>query len=301
LATFSVTLEIMSWFGKLMGGAFGFLMGGPLGAALGAALGHQVDQGGTDFGFYQSRVPPEEEDRLHQLFCVVLFKAMGHIAKADGRISEAEIACAREMMGRLGLKEPSRIMAIRVFSEGKRATFSLSDALDSLTVEFERHPRMGRLFVLLQTEAALADGYMHPAKETILLEVCRMLGFSRYEYFGIRTRLEAERRFTRGRQRTHSGSKRRYDERWHDRQSDSSGPMRQASIDLHEAYKRLNLSLGASLFEVKKAYRRAISQHHPDKLTARGASPEQVLKATQETQRIQKAYEVICRTHSDGF
>ncbi|RLW57089.1 MAG: molecular chaperone DjlA, partial [gamma proteobacterium symbiont of Stewartia floridana] len=35
----------MSWWGKLVGGAFGFMLGGPLGAVLGAALGHKFDKG----------------------------------------------------------------------------------------------------------------------------------------------------------------------------------------------------------------------------------------------------------------
>ena len=30
----------MSWWGKVIGGAFGFMFGGPLGALFGAALGH---------------------------------------------------------------------------------------------------------------------------------------------------------------------------------------------------------------------------------------------------------------------
>ena len=35
----------MSWWGKVIGGAFGFMFGGPLGALFGAALGHNFDLG----------------------------------------------------------------------------------------------------------------------------------------------------------------------------------------------------------------------------------------------------------------
>ncbi len=35
----------MSWWGKVVGGAFGFMMGGPLGAIFGAALGNYFDDG----------------------------------------------------------------------------------------------------------------------------------------------------------------------------------------------------------------------------------------------------------------
>ena len=35
----------MSWWGKVVGGAFGFMLGGPLGALLGVALGSNFDRG----------------------------------------------------------------------------------------------------------------------------------------------------------------------------------------------------------------------------------------------------------------
>ena len=45
--------------------------------------------------------------------------------------------------------------------------------------------------------------------------------------------------------------------------------------------------------DLKKAYRRLMSQHHPDKLVAKGL-PEQLIKdATEKTQQIKAAYELI--------
>ena len=296
-----MTLRQMGWFGKLMGGGLGFLVGGPLGAALGAALGHQVDQNGDDLSFYQSRVSPEEAERFRRVFCFVLFKVMGHLAKSDGRISEDEIACARGVMARLELAESSRMMAVRAFSEGKQTPFCLRSTLQLLLAESTMDPRLIRFFVALQLEAALSDGDMHPAKERILLEACEVLHFSHYEYFGMRTRLETERRWSGGARRPNFGWQARRDERWQDARHESIGLKREGFIKLQEAYQRLDLPPNASPLEVKRAYRRAISRHHPDKLTAQGASPDHVLRATQETQRIQKAYELICRTHSSGL
>ena len=44
---------------------------------------------------------------------------------------------------------------------------------------------------------------------------------------------------------------------------------------------------------MKKAYRKLMSQHHPDKLVSRGL-PEEMLKlATEKTQEIKAAYEQI--------
>ncbi len=62
--------------------------------------------------------------------------------------------------------------------------------------------------------------------------------------------------------------------------------------------------LGCSQFDsddvVKKAYRRLASLLHPDKYSARGASPEQIRVHQQEFQRLQEAYEEVKRLRSIG-
>ena len=44
---------------------------------------------------------------------------------------------------------------------------------------------------------------------------------------------------------------------------------------------------------VKRAYRKMMSQHHPDKLVAKGLPPEMIKLATEKTQHIKAAYELI--------
>src|SRR5690606_10353061 len=62
---------------------------------------------------------------------------------------------------------------------------------------------------------------------------------------------------------------------------------------LQNAYRVLGLAPTADDAEVKKAYRRLMSRHHPDKLMAKGLSPEMIKMATQKTQQIKSAYEQI--------
>ena len=49
----------------------------------------------------------------------------------------------------------------------------------------------------------------------------------------------------------------------------------------------------ASDDEVVKAYRRALSRHHPDKLKANGLPESMIEHAKQRTQQIIEAYELI--------
>ncbi len=82
----------MAWVGKLGGGLLGAVVLGPmglgvLGALIGAAWGHQFDrslesrgQGGTGFGGLSGA-------SLQQAFFETSFLVMGHLAKADGRVS----------------------------------------------------------------------------------------------------------------------------------------------------------------------------------------------------------------------
>ncbi|MGH8604594.1 MAG: DnaJ domain-containing protein, partial [Gammaproteobacteria bacterium] len=62
---------------------------------------------------------------------------------------------------------------------------------------------------------------------------------------------------------------------------------------LEDAYAILNVTAQASVDEIKRAYRRLLSQHHPDKLVAKGLPEEMMKLATQRTHEIRQAYEQI--------
>jgi DnaJ like chaperone protein len=66
---------------------------------------------------------------------------------------------------------------------------------------------------------------------------------------------------------------------------------------LQAAYDLLGVSEGVSDAELKKAYRRQMNQHHPDKLVAKGLPEEMIEIATQKTQDIKAAYELIKSEH----
>lgn len=264
----------------MIGGAFGFLMGGPLGAVLGTALGHQYDAGQTGPGQTDRRLQDDDQQRVQMAFFTATFSVMGHLAKTDGNVSRAEIDAARATMNRLELSDELRQTAIQLFTEGKKPGFPINQALEQFRAECYRRPALLRLFIEIQLETAYADGPLRPSEERLLLQICDRIHLSRFDFFAIKARHDAEQRLA----RTSYNRNRRRPE----------PAMRKPPIE--HAYAVLGLRPSATAAEIKRAYRRLIGQHHPDRLVANGLPEEVVRIATEKTQQIRKAYELIAET-----
>lgn len=264
----------MAWWGKLIGGAFGFMLGGPLAAVLGAALGHNFDKGMA--GLPDDReFEPGDKERVQMAFFTAVFSVMGAVAKADGQVSKDEIALAKVVMDEMDLSAEMRKTAIRLFNEGKSAEFPLDEVIDQFRHECVRRHNLMQMFIELQLQAAYADGVMDSAEEQLLLRICRRLGFSESAFRQMERMVHAERHF--------GGAGARGGRR--------AAP--QAGPTLEDAYDVLGVDNSTSDAEVKKAYRRLMNQHHPDKLVAKGLPEEMMKMAEQKTKEIKQAYEKV--------
>jgi DnaJ like chaperone protein len=271
----------MIWLGKVVGGILGFSLVGPVGALLGATLGHQFDRNLQNIGLLDSDLTPENINRAQWTFFETVFMVMGHLAKADGRVSEAELNAARTIMDRMELPDDIRKVAASFYSQGKQPDFVLEEALDRFRTDCSRRHALFRRFLEWQMECAYADGSLPESKELILQRIADFLGIGRFEYRLIKTRAETEQRLAE--ERKHKKRQRKF---------------RNPAIEvmqLVQAYTLLGIPVAASENDVKKAYRKQMSLHHPDKLTAQGASPDSIRQATEKTQQIRGAYELIAR------
>jgi len=257
-----------------LGGAFGFMLGGPLGALIGAAFGHNFDKGlgriGEDFA-------PGAQERVQTVFFTTVFSVMGHLAKADGRVSKSEIELARQIMQQFNLDDERRKIAINLFDQGKQADFPLDDVLQQFRQECHRRRNLMQMFVEILMHAAYADGELHAGERQVLEQVRVALGFSPQVFQHIEAMVRNARHFA------------------------GAGAAGVSPRDvLREAYEVLGVDESASDAEVKKAYRRLMNQHHPDKLVSKGLPEEMIKLATEKSQEIRKAYETIKKARSSG-
>src|SRR3954452_1646897 len=68
-------------------------------------------------------------------------------------------------------------------------------------------------------------------------------------------------------------------------------------MDLEESYRALGLKPGASMQEARRAYHELVKFFHPDR---HQASPGLLRKATEETKKLNLAYERICKVLEIG-
>lgn len=259
----------MAWWGKALGGAFGFMIGGPLGALMGIAFGHNFDRGLNSMDKDGWQAGQDGNDRIQAAFFTATFSVMGYIAKADGRVTRDEIRLAEEVMNHLGLNAEMRESAKKLFSEGKSDDFPIDEILDQFRKETHRRTTLIQMFLEIQLQAAYADGVMHPAEEKVLAHICQKLGIPLAQLKRLEEMLKA---------------------------GFGSAGYQQASSSqttLDGAYAMLGIDKSVSDAELKKTYRRLMSQHHPDKLVSKGLPEEMVQDATEKTQQIKSAYEKI--------
>jgi DnaJ like chaperone protein len=262
----------VKWTGKVLGGILGMLTLGPIGAAVGLVLGHQFDEHAND-GDADPRLGSREDlTAIGERFFRATFRVMGYLAKADGRVSEREIAAARGVMSELHLNPVQVRAAIDYFSAGKQHAFSPAEELTNLRQACQGRPELLRVFLEIQVRAALSGNNLEGPVRDLITRVAARLGISNLELAQIETVL-----------RIRSGS-------FHQGYAQNkTGGIEQ----LDQAYKVLETTATAGKDEIVKAYRRQLSRHHPDKLKANGLPESMIEHAKQRTQQIIEAYELI--------
>jgi DnaJ like chaperone protein len=253
------------WWGKLIGGIIGLLKGGPAGLLFGVFLGHMVDRFLAGLS---------GSNRTRDAFFGAVFSTLGHINKADGRVTKAEIAAAEQLMRRLKLTETERQRAIRFFQQGKEQDFDLEATLREFARQSMLRHELRIMFIELLLEAAMADGTLTREEQAILMHACTALHIPANVFSAM----------LRARQGGGGSTYGNYQQVPNQGQS------------LQQSYAALGIKADASAQEIKRAYRKLVSQYHPDKLVSQGLPEEMMELSKKRVREINAAYDKIKAT-----
>ncbi|PAV26721.1 molecular chaperone DjlA [Tamilnaduibacter salinus] len=249
-------------FAMFIGALIGFQFARVPGLLLGAFAGFMISR------VIRSRLQQGIQG-VQDRFLESTFAVMGAVCKADGVVTQDEIDVAEALFTRLRLSPEQREKAKAAFGRGKAPDFDLDAELDNFLRMTRGQSSLLQMFLQVQVSAIAADGTVDAAEHDMLLRIARRLGLPDSQV----EQLEA---MLRGAQR-------------------GGGAAGGASTEkqLEDAYKVLGVSPSASDSEIKKAYRKLMSENHPDKLAGRGMPDSMREMAEEKTREISNAYDII--------
>lgn len=258
-------MQNSSWLRKAVGGGLGLMIAGPLGAVLGTyAAGH-----------LKNRRRARSADPLLQAretFFTTTFSLMGHIGQRNGQISAHAFAVARQIMTRMELDPQHRRTALAELERGAAPAFDADRQISAFLRDCAAQRMLRHMLLVFLCNMAVADGPLTARQYRMLRHVATRTGLPEHAFAQMMRMIAPEPHFN------HGGNDALHGE-----------------DTLAEAYDALGIRESASDQETRRAYRRLMSQHHPDKLIAEGVAQDRIRRATQRSQEIQTAWEQVRR------
>lgn len=248
----------MLWPTTVIGAGVGFAIASIPGALLGALLGQALDRRMAlhSWAHMRQRLGGRSVPRDDEL----LFILLGRLAKKNGRVVDGHIQQAREEMRRMDLSEPAQRRAVLAFNRGKKGRERLRGYLRRMKTQ----PHAAEGLLRACWRMAWADGKVSLEERELILLWGKWLGWTTIKFQTLASEYDPQKR-----------------------------PLG-VSVDVYQdALRLLGVQADAEPTQIKRAYRRLLSRHHPDKVAGNGASVLQVREATDRTQELHQAYTLI--------
>ncbi len=254
---------------KFIGFIAGFYFFGFFGALLGLFVGGFFDRMKA---YGTGGMNPLQNALRQGVFLETVFISMGKLAKADGVVSQDEIAHVELFMQKLGMTAEHRQQAITWFKQGTNPELDISATCRRFMSICGNTKNLKQVLLVYLIVMALADGHFHPAEEALLAEIATHLGYDNAAFRQILDMVLNQSHFGGG--QVHSADA------------------------LEDAYKALGVTKDSTDAEIKRAYRKLMSQYHPDKLIGQGLPADMIAMATEQAKEIQLAHDLIKKTRN---
>ncbi|QQN98404.1 TerB family tellurite resistance protein [Pseudomonas sp. SW-3] len=248
----------MLWPGTLIGAGAGFVIASIPGAMLGALLGQALDRRLhlQSWGHLREKLGGRPMLRNDEL----LFVLLGRLAKSDGRVVDGHIQQARQEMRALEMTEPAQRRAIAAFNRGKSGRDRLRGYLRRLSAQ----PHAAEGVLRACWRMVWADGRAGNNERELLALWGKWLGWTPQQVLALAADYDQHKR-----------------------------PQVSSTLTYQDALQLLGVSATSEPAQIKRAYRRLLSRHHPDKIAGSGATALQVREATDKTRELHSAYTLI--------
>jgi DnaJ like chaperone protein len=249
---------------KLIGVFAGYYFFGFFGALFGLFVGSIFDRVRV---YGSGGVNPLQNGLRRAVFLETVFISMGKLAKADGHVSQDEIDHVEQFMQKLGMTAEHRQQAIALFKQGATADFDIAPTYQQFMAVCGHTKNLKDVLLVYLIVMALADGHFHPAEEALLTDIAGRLGYGPAAFKQMLDMVLNQSHFAAGQATT--------------------------AAALEDAYKALGVTKDSSDAEIKRAYRKLMSQYHPDKLIGQGMPEDMIAMATEQAKEIQLAHDLI--------
>jgi DnaJ like chaperone protein len=159
-----------------------------------------------------------------------------------------------------------------LFKQGAAPGFDPEPQLNEFMAVCGHTNSLKQMLLVYLIVMAISDGSLDPAEESLLNNFALRLGYDRLAF---RQLLEMVLN-----------------------QSHFAGGQAASATALDDAYKALGVTRESSDQEIKRAYRKLMSQYHPDKLMGQGLPEDMIKMATAQAQEVQAAYDLIKKSRN---
>jgi DnaJ like chaperone protein len=205
--------------------------------------------------FFPGKHP--DQDR----FASTLFQLMGFLAKADGHVSPDEVAAGERFLDQLELQGERRAHAVESFNIGRSDGFDFAALIKAFNEKFELRSDDSQRMLAAVVAFAHADGAINAHEHEALKRISVALGFRSDELEKLQQQFMPK-----------------------------AAPLNEAAL----ALQTLGLDANASDEDITRAYRRLISNVHPDKLEGKGIRGDALKGAESKAKAIRQAYDLLC-------